>query len=270
MIAIHLNTALDHVESLDVKYTIEGSTDRMVAVEWVDPPATVQRGGRSRKRFKAWAAHEDVKENIIPVVVKRRRIKAISAKIKSSDMVISKREAPQKTLPADDQEGFHATPPTGLVASRLSSVSPRIKRSSKVSSTFNFAITRDQPSTTRHAEHDDVYAYEVQQSRQIIDEAVRNEEPSFSLNHKEPWMHVAAPTVAICKKRSVFENLFYEILVDEGDGQINEDAVAGQVNNLARKRNLSERHDEAQVSEYLEHLCTNDKIMRSDGQLYSI
>ncbi|GKY92747.1 hypothetical protein MPSEU_000244700 [Mayamaea pseudoterrestris] len=309
--AIHLNPAGDGVESLDIKYTIERSCDRMVAVEWIDPHATIQRDGRSRKRSQPAVAPEETKENKAQTT-KRRRNKSARQKTRAPAAARTNSAARQVTLPAKDDEMpidiFAYEDDSSSVVSELSEGplykalassramttnkvtldgkpaapalpnhrgSSRVVKQARLSSPSRTQIAADASSpkapvatsTARHVTLGEVYAYEVQQARQFIDQVVLHQEPSNEI--QEPLARVLE-TIAISKERNVFETLFYELLVDEGDGQIDEDVVTEQVNALAQQRDLEERFDETQVSEYIASLCSENKIMRSDGQLYNI
>jgi hypothetical protein len=117
---------------------------------------------------------------------------------------------------------------------------------------------------------DQVYSQDMQQARIFIDQAVLNASSSSS-NRDEDLAEAPLPSIpVISKEESTFISLFQELLNDDGDGCMEETAVLERLNELAGQRGLDERFDAGQVTLYIDSLCDQDKIMRSDGMLYNI
>jgi hypothetical protein len=67
-----------------------------------------------------------------------------------------------------------------------------------------------------------------------------------------------------CARRNQFV-LHLVDLLQENDGVVDEDEVLILVN-----RKVDPSFDASKLNEYLQYLCDDNKIMRSDGQVYSI
>ena len=320
---IHLNPAGDRVESLDIKYTIEKSLDRMVAVEWIEPHAELERGGRSRRRVEVASAHP----NPQPATNKRQRNKSITAKPKTTAAALKKKVAAQEvTLPAEEDAfpsdiyaydddsssvvselsegpiyqavvsarslttGMSKTDvkPEAIIDYKPPAVEPAIARAKSLGSGgFQLSPSRNKKTLdisnvsyknvqspacpSKQVTLGEVYAFEVQQARQFMDQVILHNEPVDQVQEPMETSREASPAFDVLgEERIVFERLFYELLVDEGDGEIEENVVRGRINALAQQRDLAERYDEAKVAEYIDNLCLQNRIMRSDGNLYNI
>lgn len=330
---IHLNASGDRVESLDIKYTIEKSVDRMVAVEWIEPHAELERGGRSRRRVEVTAASAN-NPNPQPATNKRQRNKSTTAKPKTTTTAaaatLKKKVAAQEvTLPAEEdafpRDIYAYGDDSSSIVSELSegpiyqavvsarslttgesktdekaeahlpnqkppAVEPAIARATSLGS-GGFQLSPGRTKESQHVSHvtyhnvrppaspskqqvtlGEVYAFEVQQARQFMDQVILHGEPATDQAQESMETSRDASPVfdTMGEERVVFERLFYELLVDEGDGEIEEGIVRDRINALAQQRDVAERYDEAKVAEYIESLCQQNRIMRSDGNLYNI
>lgn len=126
-------------------------------------------------------------------------------------------------------------------------------------------------SYARHATVGELYACDAQNARQFISQVVEHHGPLGNRQHQEISLSpLPANPTSLCKSRVNFNTLSYELLVDDGDGQIEEGVVMHHVNAMARHRGHANHFNQTQVTKYIDMLCMENKIMRSDGQLYSI
>jgi hypothetical protein len=132
---------------------------------------------------------------------------------------------------------------------------------------------QQQQQSTGHVTLKQVYTQQVQEARNFIDQVVANANPPSSptttTKHTTGIPSPPPQPAAISPARRQFVTLFHELLVNT-DGVVQEEDVTQQVNQLAKQQNMDHTFESSQVEAYIEALCKEDKVMRSEGLLYTI
>jgi len=119
--------------------------------------------------------------------------------------------------------------------------------------------------TLRH-----VYNQQLQNATEFVNDVVKNKAVDGSVAKTEEAAKVAELKPEPARPCPHFNAILIELL-QENDGWISEDSMTSQINEIAARR-LKQHpgYSAADVEDYVSILCNQDKIMRCDGNIFSV
>jgi hypothetical protein len=184
----------------------------------------------------------------------------------------------------EPQQGELCTPPCSPASSAKSSAKKPRGRESPISRVKtlgrgDFVETKKTKGACTEAAHGprvkvtlrEVYDDHWQKASEFVKDVVTDskaKQPSPSKKEEEPSKAPELPEVD--ERHSAFLSVF-NILLQNNDGTIEEEGLLAAINELSAQRVKNGMvFAEADVDQILLHLCEENKIMRCDGQVYSI